>query len=245
LATEIAGRKALVTGGAVRLGRAIALALGEAGCDVAIHYHRSADEAEGVRSAIGRLGACSAAIAADLGSPAECARLVGAARSALGGLDVLVNSAALFLAGGARDTTLEDWERQMALNLRAPFLLAQAFAAGLSPGERGAIVNITDARVRRPGRGHLAYRVAKAGLAHLTELLALELAPRVTVNAVAPGAMLPPPGETAGAFARRVAAAVPLGRAGGAEPVADAVLHLLRQEFVTGTTLTIDGGEYL
>jgi glucose 1-dehydrogenase len=117
--------------------------------------------------------------------------------------------------------------------------------AGLGPADRGKIVNVTDARVRRPGPGHLAYRVAKAGLAHLTELLAVELAPAVTVNAVAPGAILAPPGEGEAAFTERVARVVPLQRAGGAASVAAAVLYLLREDFLTGVVLPVDGGEYL
>ena len=245
MATELAGRKALVTGGAVRLGRAIALALAGAGCDVAIQYRSSESEAREVLATVTRCGVRAAALQADLARPDECARVVGAAREALGGLDVLVNSAAIFLPGDLRTTSLEEWDRQLALDLRAPFLLAQAFAAGVPAGARGSVVNVTDARVRRPAPGHLAYRVAKAGLAHLTELLALELAPGITVNAVAPGAMLAPPGEATEAFELRVASAVPLRRAGGAEPVADAVLFLLRQDFVTGATLPVDGGEFL
>ena len=245
LATELAGRKALVTGGAVRLGRAIALGLAGAGCDVAIQYRGSESEAREVLAAVTRSGVRGDALQADLARPDECAQVVSAAREALGGLDVLVNSAAIFLPGDLRTTSLEDWDRQLALDLRAPFLLVQAFVAGLAAGARASIVNVTDARVRRPGSGHLAYRVAKAGLAHLTELLALELAPAITVNAVAPGAMLAPPGEAPGAFEERVVAAVPLRRAGGVEPVADAVLFLLRQDFVTGAVLPVDGGEYL
>jgi NAD(P)-dependent dehydrogenase (short-subunit alcohol dehydrogenase family) len=182
---------------------------------------------------------------ADLAEARTCTTLVDAAREALGDLDVLVNGAALFLPGDLETTTLGDWERQLALNLRAPFLLSQAFARSLPAPRQGKIVNIADARARRPGRGHLAYRLSKVALVHLTELLALELAPRITVNAVAPGAMLPPPGEGSAAFARRVATAVPLGHAGGAEPVADAVLYLLREDFATGVVLRVDGGEYL
>jgi glucose 1-dehydrogenase len=242
---ELLGRKALVTGSAVRLGRAIALELAQAGCDLALHHWGSRGAAAEVVAAVQALGRRGVPLRADLREPGACAALVADARQALGGLDVLVNAAAIFLPGDLRSTTIDEWEAQLALNLRAPFLLCQAFAQGLAEGDRGKIVNVTDARVRRPGPGHLAYRVAKAGLSHLTELLAVELAPRVTVNAVAPGAMLPPPGEGEAAFARRVASAVPLRRPGGAAPVAAAVLYFLREDFATGVVLRVDGGEYL
>lgn len=242
---ELLGRKALVTGGAVRLGRAISLALAEAGCDVALHHWRSQAAVAEVERAIAATGRRAVPLRADLGDPRECAGLVADARAELRGLDLLVNGAAIFLPGDLLTTSLADWDAQLALDLRAPFLLSQAFVASLGPTGSGKIVNVTDARVRHPGRGHLAYRVAKAGLTHLTEVLALELGPRVTVNAVAPGAMLPPPGEGEEAFARRVATSVPLARAGGAEPVAAAVLYLLREDFVTGVVLPVDGGEYL
>jgi glucose 1-dehydrogenase len=238
------GYKALVTGGAVRLGRAIALALGGAGCDVAIHHFHSASAAAEVAAEIEGCGRRAVTIAADLSDAAACARLVQEARRRLGGLDVLVNSAALFLAGDLATTSLEDWERQHALNLRAPFLLAQAFAAALPAEQSGKIVNVTDARAHRPGRGHLAYRLTKQALGHLTALLAIELAPRITVNAVAPGAMLAAGGDEA-ALARRAATAVPPRRTGGAAPIAEAVLYLLREDFATGVVLPIDGGEYL
>ena len=236
--------KALVTGGAVRLGRAIALGLGRAGCDVAVHHFRSAAAAEEVAAEIAAFGQRAVVLPADLSDAAACARLLAEARSQLGGLDVLVNNAAIFLPGDLATTSVEDWERQLALNLRAPFLLAQAFAATLGPEERGKIVNVTDARAQRPGRGHLAYRLSKHGLDHLTALLALELAPRITVNAVAPGAMLAAGGDDE-ALARRVATVVPLRRAGGADAVGEAVLYLLREDFATGVVLPVDGGEYL
>ena len=236
--------KALVTGGAVRLGRAIALELGRAGCEVAVHHRQSTSAAEEVTAEIAAMGRRAVALAADLGDAATCAPLVAAARQALGGLDVLVNNAAIFLPGDLAAASLADWEAEFALNLRAPFLLAQAFAAGLGAEERGAIVNVSDARARRVGRGHLAYRLTKGALDHLTELLALELAPRIRVNAVAPGAMLAAGGDEE-ALRRRVETAVSLRRAGGAEAVADAVLYLLRAEFTTGVVLPVDGGEYL
>ena len=229
----------------MRLGRAIALALAEAGCDVALQVHLSREQAADVATAILRTGRRAVVLPTDLSDAGACAPLVDRAREELGGLDVLVNSAGIFLPGDLRSTTLEEWESQHALNLRAPFLLTQAFAGGLAAGASGKVINVVDARVRRPGTGHLAYRLTKVALAHLTELLALELAPRVTVNAVAPGAMLRPPGEGQEAFARRVAEAVPLRRAGGADPVTGAVLYLLREDFVTGVVLPVDGGEYL
>ncbi|HEV8628777.1 MAG TPA: SDR family oxidoreductase [Thermoanaerobaculia bacterium] len=242
---ELSGRRALVTGAGVRLGRELALALADAGCAVALHHWRSSAGAEETAAEINARGGRAVPLRYDLSVPEVCAALIAAARQQLGGLDILVNNAALFLPGELATTTVEAWDAQLALNLRAPFLLAQAFAGGLPREARAKIVNVTDARVRRPARGHLAYRVSKAALIHLTELLALELAPRVTVNAVAPGAMLPPPGEGDGELGRRVAAGVPLGRAGGAAPLVAAVLFLLREDFATGVVLPVDGGEYL
>ena len=245
---DLLGCNALVTGGGVRVGRAIALALARVGCDVALQFHRSAADAEATAAEIRGLGRRAVPLPADLSDPAACAAVVMRACEALGRLDVLVNSAAVFLPGGILDTTLEQWDTQLAINLRAPFLLSQAFARqhAAGPSERvGKIVNIADARVARPAPDHLAYRSSKAALVHMTQAMALELAPRVTVNAVAPGALLPPPGEGDEAFARRVRERIPLRRAGGVEAVTDAVLYLLREDFVTGVVLPVDGGEYL
>jgi pteridine reductase len=242
---DLAGCGALVTGGGTRLGRALASALAGAGCAVAVQYWQSEAGAREVTAAIRDHGGHAAALQADLAEAAAAARLIGEAAAALGRLDVLVNNAAVFLPGTLASTSLEQWESQLALNLRAPFLLTQAFVAQLPADRIGKVVNVADARVRRPAPGHLAYRLTKAALVHLTEVLAVELAPRVTVNAVAPGAMLPPPGEAADAFAGRVARVVPLRRAGGAQPVVDAVLYLLREDFATGVVLPVDGGEYL
>ena len=242
---DLAGCCALVTGGGTRLGRAIALALAAEGCAVAVQYWRSEESAREVVATVRAAGGSAAALRADLREAAACAETVAHAAAAIGPLDVLVNSAAIFLPGTLASTTLAEWEAQMALNLRAPFLVTQAFAAALPPAARGKVVNVADARVRRPASGHLAYRLSKAAVVHLTEILALELAPRITVNAVAPGAMLAPPGEGQEAFAGRVDRLVPLRRSGGAGPVADAVLYLLHEDFATGVVLPVDGGEYL
>ena len=231
-----------MTGGAVRLGRAIAVALGRAGCDVAVHHFGSAAAAKATVAEITALGRRAVALPAD-SDPQTCAPLVADARRQLGGLDVLVNCAALFLAGDLATTSLATWERQLALNLRAPFLLAQAFAAALGPEESGRIVNVTDARARRPGRG--IWRIGSARARSTTSPGCWRWSWRRGSRSTR---WLPAP---CGARRRRrgaalrVASAVPLRRAGGAEPVADAVLYFLREGFVTGVVLPVDGGEYL
>ena len=242
---ELAGRNALVTGGGTRLGRALATALAEAGCAVALQYWRSAIGAREAVETIEAGGGRSRAFCYDLSQPPACSDLLRDATAGLGTIEILVNSAAVFLPGTLASTTVAEWEAQFALNLRAPFLLTQAFASRLGASRPGRVVNIADARVRRAASGHLAYRLTKAALAHMTEVLAVELAPWVTVNAVAPGAILTPPGEAAEAFAERVGRVVPLRRPGGPQSLVDAVLYLLRADFATGVVLPLDGGEYL
>jgi len=242
---ELVGSTALVTGGAVRLGRAISTALSRAGCRVVVHYGSSAAAARDLVADLQSERGHAVAIGADLGSPAACESLVQQARDLVGPIDLLINNAAIFPAGGVFDTTDEQWRQVFDLNLRAPFLLSRAYASARLPATTGSIVNILDARIFRPGSDHLAYRLAKQALGHLTEILALELAPQVRVNAVAPGSMLEATGDPAGRLAERVATQVPLGRAGGPQPVADAVLYLARSPFVTGEILRVDGGEYL
>lgn len=242
---ELAGKVALVTGGAVRVGRAISLALAEAGCHVFIHYGRSAGPAAETAAAVAAHGVKSQIYGADLTRAEETAAIVPEAVEEFGRVDILINSAAIFEEGGLADTTLAQWEREMAINLRAPFFLSQAFAEQLAPGREGQIINITDARVLLAGSDHLAYRLTKAGLVTLTRALALELAPRVRVNAVALGAILPPPGEDESYLLRLAQERIPLRRPGSAEIVAANVLHLLRQPFLTGVVLPVDGGEFL
>jgi len=242
---ELRGKTAIVTGAAVRLGRAIALALADAGANVCVHYHRSADQARRTCEEITARGVSAALVQADLRDPVTAATTIfGAACERFSQVDVLVNSAAIFEPETWTEATAEQWERCFAINLQAPFWLCREFAARLSSEQTAHIVNIADRRASRPGTDHPIYTLTKSGLLTLTEILARELAPDVQVNAVAPGAILPPPGEE-DSYLERVARGVPLGRRGSPRDVAEAVLFLLRSDFITGETVHVAGGEQL
>jgi len=242
---ELRGTTAIVTGGARRLGRAIALALAARGANLVVHYGHSAEAAARVVAEARALGVEAVAVEADFGRPALVGRVVEEAVARFGRAEVLVNSAAIFEPGGVLDTDEATWDRHFAVNLKAPFFLSQAFARALPPGVSGKIVNITDYRALRPGTDHVAYTLTKAGLVTLTQVLAQALAPRVAVNAVALGAILPPPGAGPGHL-ERLARAVPLRRHGAPDDVIAAVLFLLEgSDFITGTTLVVDGGAHL
>lgn len=238
---------ALVTGGAVRVGKAIVLGLAKTGYDVCIHYGRSADAARQTQQEAAAYGVRAEIISANLADLPETKKVIPAAQEKFGRIDVLVNNAAIFLSGGLADTTAEMWQKQMAINLRAPYFLIQAFAAQahFSGDLPGQIINISDARVNRPGTDYLAYRLTKSALITLTHNLALELAPNITVNALALGAILPPPEEDEAYLQKIAQERIPLRRHGNAEIVAQNVLHLLDQPFITGQVLRLDGGEFL
>jgi NAD(P)-dependent dehydrogenase (short-subunit alcohol dehydrogenase family) len=242
---NLEGKVALVTGGAIRVGRAITLALADAGCDVFIHYGRSEQAARDTLAEAEAMGVQAHIYAADLADAAAAQTVIPQAVDRFGQVDLLVNSAAIFLSGGLADTTLEMWESQFAINLRAPFLLSQAFASQDRLGDEAAIINIVDARVFRPAADHFAYRLTKSGLLAMTETLAHDLAPQIRVNAVALGAILPPPGQDQSYLDNLAQESVPLKRPGNTEIVAQNVLHLLRQDFLTGVTIRIDGGQFL
>jgi pteridine reductase len=235
------GQAALVTGGAARLGRAIALGLAARGADIALHYNSSEETARRTAEEIRALGRKCALIGADLRSSAAPGQIFEAAGKTFGRIEILINSAAIFERGTLQNTTPDLWEKTFAINLRAPFFLSQAFAAQT---ENGNIIFLTDARIRRPTTEFLAYTLAKSALFTLTQSLAKSLAPGIRVNAVAPGAILPPPGEPEDSLARLVPR-IPLKRTGTAEDVVRGVLYLLESPFVTGEVLRIDGGEYL
>ncbi|QJR12480.1 Glucose 1-dehydrogenase [Usitatibacter rugosus] len=238
----------LVTGAARRIGRAIAMTLHAAGARVILHCHHSCDEAETLAAELDAVRASSAAVvSADLLDAAGLPDMIGIAASTFGRLDGLVNNASSFHATPMGSIGAREWDDLVGTNLRAPLLLAQAAAPHLRKA-RGAIVNIVDIHAERPLRDFAVYTVAKGGLAALTRSLAVELAPEVRVNGVAPGAILwPEDGKHfSGSERARIEAQTPLGRIGNPADVAGAVKYLLLDApFVTGQILAVDGGRSL
>lgn len=235
-------RVAIVTGGAVRIGRAITEALRDQGARVVLHYGQSRSPAhELAETAPDRIRL----VQADLTDPLSAAsRIVGAAWDAFGRADILVNNAAIFEAADLRATTESLWDRHFAINLKAPYFLAQAFAQRTPDSAPRCILNIVDWRGTRPVPGHDAYTLTKAGLAAMTRLLAQELGPNIRVNGIAPGAILPPPGSSREELDARCQH-IPLARAGGPQAIVDALLYLLQTDFVTGEIVHVTGGEHL
>jgi pteridine reductase len=243
-AVPLSGRVALVTGAGVRVGRAIALALAEAGADVAVHYNASAGPAERTAADIRALGRRSAPIAADLSGGEAPAGLVRQAIASLGTLDLLVHSAANFQRLPLAETDAAAWDRSMNLNARAGLLLARAAAPTLT-ARRGRVVLVSDFIARQPIRGYAAHSASKAAAEGLVRALAVELAPDVSVNGVAPGTVLVPEGTSA-EQAERWARESLLRRNGDPADVAAAVLFLCAgPSFITGQVLRVDGGKSL
>jgi pteridine reductase len=241
---EIDGKVAIVTGGAVRLGKALALALAERGTRVVVHYGSSAAPAQATVRQIQAMGSDALAIQADLSQPGQTPSIVERAAAHFGQVDILVNSAAIFEPGNWDDTTEANWDRHFAINLKSPFFLSQAFAVHVGRERAGHIVNIADWRGVRPGTGHVAYTLTKAALIAMTKSLAQALAPNIQVNAIAPGLILPPPGQDQ-AYLERWAHRVPAQRVGSPEEVARALIFLLRSDFVTGELIFVTGGQHL
>ncbi|WP_417445862.1 SDR family oxidoreductase [Kangiella sp.] len=232
---------AIITGGAVRVGRAIALELAKQGFAIALHYNHSAEKAQQTAKEIEDLGVSVKLIQANLAVPDSCNEIIRQSAE-LGNLAVLINNAAIFPDNDTLADDLSHWDQVMNLNLRAPLLLSQAFAA--SNPQQAHIINILDARINHPAGDHIVYRLSKAGLWHLTESLARELAPHIQVNGLALGAILPPPGADEDHF-KRMAEQIPLKRTGNPQAIADTVAFLLGQSFITGTVIPVDGGEFL
>jgi len=239
----LAGRTALVTGAARRVGAAIARALHSQGASVMIHCHRSLPEAQRLAAQLLEARAGSAAlVSADLLAAAELPRLVDATLERFGGLDLLVNNASTFYPTPIGQIGLAQWDDLIGTNLRAPLFLAQAAAPALRRA-RGAILNIVDIHGMRPLRDHVVYSTAKAGLIMLTRALARELAPEVRVNAIAPGPVLWPEGGIDEQRKAGILARTPLARTGQPSDIARTVVFFAAEApFVTGQVLAVDGG---
>lgn len=245
----LAGKAFLVTGAARRIGAATARALHAAGGDILIHHRARADEARMLAASLNAARAGSARLASlDLADTAALPSLVDAALAAFGRLDGLVNNASTFFPTPLGTISVAAWDDLMASNLKAPLFLSQAAAPALA-ATRGAIVNIVDIHAERPLKDYVVYSIAKAGMAGLTRSLALELAPAVRVNGVAPGPIEWPDAATAGegriadAERQRIIASTPLKREGGVDAIARAVRFLFCDaDFVTGQIIAVDGG---
>lgn len=229
-----------MTGGARRVGRALSLALADAGADVVVNYNASESAARETVAEIEARGGRAVSIGADVSRSDDVARLVAGAEQAFGRLDIVVNNASLFERAAFADIDEADWDRVLAVNLKGPFMLAQR-AAPLLRRDGGAIVNIVDLSAMQPWPSFAHHAVSKAGLLHLTRVLARALAPDIRVNAIAPGTVLPPE-DTEGeeGSERRL-----VSREGRTDDVVAALMYLLRSDFVTGENLVVDGGRML
>jgi NAD(P)-dependent dehydrogenase (short-subunit alcohol dehydrogenase family) len=237
----LAGKTALVTGGARRIGAATALALGKAGANVIVHYMTSARDAAAVADSILAGGSRSWVLDADLCKPEQAERLIDRAIGLAGAIDILVNNASIFPADLLTDVTIDAITRSVNLHAIAPLLVGRRF---YEQGRPGAIVNFLDTRIVDYDREHASYHLGKRMLFTLTRMMAIEFAPAVRVNAVAPGLILPPPGRDM-QYLEELAATNPLNKYGSVDEVANAVLFLSASDFITGQVIFVDGGRHL
>ncbi|MGE5172264.1 MAG: SDR family oxidoreductase [Betaproteobacteria bacterium] len=236
------GKAALVTGATRRIGRAIAIALAEEGVNIIAHDRKSLEtETVKVCGEVMDCGAKSWNVSADLEKPEEYETLIARALNTAGSLDILINNASIFLPSTLMDVGFGDVSRHLHVNAWTPFVLSREFARLVS---RGKIINLLDAKIAGYDREHVAYILSKQVLATLTRICALEFAPGVAVNGVAPGLILPPAGKDE-AYLEQLAQTVPLKRHGAPDDIADAVLYLLKADFVTGQVVYVDGGRHL
>ena len=239
---SLQGKTVMITGGGVRLGRAMAWDIARQGGHVLLHYNCSRQSAEDLQAEIQDLGGQAHLVQADLANAESTQGLINQINS-YKPLYALINNASIFSPVDLASTTLDSWEVHFRVNLTAPFLLCQAFPSLIEPGGKGRIVNILDWRALRPGKDHLPYTITKAALAALTQSLAVELAPEITVNGLAFGAILPPSdgGDTGGIIEN-----VPAKRWANLEEVGEALLFLFDgPEYITGEIIHLDGGRHL
>jgi pteridine reductase len=238
---ELEGKTALVTGGAIRIGRAICEMLAEAGVHVAIHYNRSADEAEALARQLQGVGVRAATVQGVLDSETACRTVVQGAMAALGPLDLLINNASVFNKDTLDDADMATWMEELWVNFFAPVQLMRTFAEQQRPGK---VVNLLDRRITMVDPACVPYWVSKRALADVTRAAALHYAPRLTVNGVAPGAVLPPPGEGED-YIKEYAGPVPLDLQVTPADIAAAVKYVLASDPVTGQVIYVDGGQHL
>jgi pteridine reductase len=241
---DLNGKVALVTGGAKRLGRAIALALAARGCKLVVHYRTSQAEAEAAVQELLAAGHEALALQADITREADVDRMVEAAVARFGHIDVLVNNAAVFFRTPVDTLTVEEWEHVMGVNLTGTFLCAHKIGLRMRGWGRGHIINMADVAGLRPWADYIPYSVSKACVITFTQGLALELAPQVMVNAIVPGPVLFQEGTSAEVQQREIAKTL-LKRAGTPEEVAEVVVFVAESDYSTGSVFTVDGGRSL
>ena len=241
---EIEGKVALVTGGARRLGRCIALALAERGAELVIHYRDSEREAQEVLALLKKAGGKPVAVQGDVSIATDVDRMVETAMRAFGRIEILVNNAAVFYRTPFDQLTEADWDRFLDVNLKGPFLLCRQVGMIMLRQGQGKIINLADIAGLKVWAEYIPYAVSKAGLLALTRGLAKALAPAIQVNAISPGAVLLPPG-TSPEEEERAIRRIPLERLGSPEDVARAAVYLVENDFITGEVLSVDGGQHL
>lgn len=242
---SFSGRRTLITGGAKRLGKETALALARGGAELAIHFNSSKAPAEALCEELQSMGSRAIPIQADLNDPAAVEDLFSRAWESMGGMDFLVNNASIFPPGRLDEIDIHQVHQNLQVNAWAPFLLVREFWRKIrGSGARGSVVNLLDTRLVGGDLAHSAYHLSKATLGELTTLTALEFAPEIQVNAVAPGAVLPPE-DLGDDYLDGLTKDLPLKRRGFPKDIADATLYLLRASFVTGQVIFVDGGRHL
>ena len=235
---KLNGKTALVTGGAKRIGREISIALAKQGVNVAVHYCSSKKDAQVLGDELVEYGVNSWVLKADFKKVKECDTLIARAMEMAGSLDILINNASIFLPGNLANLDLNTLCRHVQVNAWAPFALSRDFAGST---RKGKIINLLDSRINSGDRMHTAYILSKQMLSALTRMTALEFAPHITVNGIAPALILPPAGKNE-RYLRQLAAQVPLKRHGDQKDISDAVIYLLKSDFLTGQFINVDGG---
>ena len=242
---DLLGKNALVTGSGIRLGRAISLALGKAGCNLALHYNSSLEPVNQVKTELESMGRIASIFHQDLEDISSVPELMSRVCDEFAHIDILINNAGIYPLGTGKGSTPAKINRVFNVNLFSPWLLISAFAKQLPEGTHGKVINISDGSVFHNGTDHFGYRVTKQAINTITAMFALELAPNITVNAIAPGTMLPLQGYEHVDLQAVAERQIPLKRIGSPEIIAENVLHILSQDFMTGSVIRVDGGEFL